>query len=92
MIYRRTVRFRNAFLALPPEIQLKGFKAFELFKQNQNHPSLRIKKVKGREGIWEGRIDQAYRFTFHFEKNVQAGEVVCVFRNIDDHDACLKNP
>jgi len=92
MIYRRTERFRKAFLALPPEIQVEVIKTFELFKQNQNHPSLRIKKIKGREGIWEGRIDQAYRFTFHFEKNVQTGEAVCVFRNIDDHDACLKNP
>ena len=92
MIYRRTERFRNAFLALPPEIQVKGFKAFELFKQDQNHPSLRIEKVKGRVGIWEGRSDQAYRFTFPFEKNVQTGEAVCIFRNIDDHDACLKNP
>lgn len=92
MIYRRTARFRKAFQMLPRQAQEKVIKAFALFQSDPNHPSLVIKKIKGLEGIWEGRIDQNYRFTFHYEKDALSGETVCVFRNVDHHDACLKNP
>jgi mRNA-degrading endonuclease RelE of RelBE toxin-antitoxin system len=92
MIYRRTGRFRDAYRTLPKEIQEKVIRPFSLFKTNPRHPSLVIKKMKGREDIWEGRIDQDYRFTFHFEKDEKTGETICVFRNVDSHDACLKNP
>ncbi len=92
MIYRRSERFRKAFKNLPPPVQEKVIKAFRLFQENPPHPSLGIKKIKGMEGIWEGRIAQDYRFTFQYETDQQTGEKLCVFRNIDSHDACLKNP
>ena len=91
MIYRRTERFRDAFRALPADIQKKTLKALALFGQNQRHPSLQVKKIKGRDGIWEARVDQKYRFTVHFERG-NKGELVCVLRNVDNHDECLKNP
>ena len=47
--------------------------------------------MQGRDGIGEARIDQKYRFTFHYEKLGQ-GEILCVLRNVDNHDECLKNP
>ncbi len=92
MIYRRSERFRKAFKALPQTIQEKVIKAFALFREDRNHPSLVIKKIKGVEDVWEGRIDQQYRFTFHYEKDEVGGETICVFRNVDNHDECLKNP
>lgn len=92
MIYRRSERFHTAFRNLPRDGQYKVSKAFTLFREKPEHPSLVIKKIKGREGIWEGRIDQQYRFTFHYDKDETTGETVCVFRNLDNHDACLKNP
>jgi hypothetical protein len=91
MIFRRTERFRKAFRSLPENIQSKTFKALALFGQNQRHPSLQVKKMQGREEIWEARIDQKYRFTFHYEKG-GVGENLCVLRNVDNHDECLKNP
>jgi hypothetical protein len=92
MIYRRTQHFHKAFSALPDEIQIKATKAFLLFQTNHQHPSLGIKKIKGTEDIWEGRVDRAYRFTFHYETDSSTGETICIFRNIDHHDECLKNP
>jgi mRNA-degrading endonuclease RelE of RelBE toxin-antitoxin system len=92
MIFRRTDRFLKAFHVLPKQIQEKAIKAFYLFKEDPSHPSLNIKKIKGQKEIWEGRIDRSYRFTFHYEKSNETGEVICVFRNIDNHEACLKNP
>jgi mRNA-degrading endonuclease RelE of RelBE toxin-antitoxin system len=92
MIYRRSQRFYKAFHALPPSIQVKALKAFKLFAADPQHPSLGIKKIKGAEGLWEGRVDRAYRFTFHYETEPTSGEKMCVFRNIDNHDECLINP
>jgi mRNA-degrading endonuclease RelE of RelBE toxin-antitoxin system len=92
MIYRRSARFHKAFKALPHNTQRKVIQAFALFRDNPEHPSLVIKKIKGIEGIWEGRIDRQYRFTFHYEKDHVSGETICVFRNVDNHDECLKNP
>lgn len=92
MIYRRSERFRNAFKALPRDIQAKVIKAFALFRQDRDHPSLVVKKVKGNLDIWEGRIDHSYRFTFHYETDANMGETICVFRNVDNHDECLRNP
>ena len=91
MIYRRTDHFKRAYQALPRPIQVKVRKAFQLFTQDPKHPSLGVKKIKGHRDIWEGRIDRQYRFTFHYEKDAE-GQAICVFRNVDNHDECLKNP
>lgn len=79
MRYKRTPEFREAYDALPDSIKEKAKKAFALFKQDPKHPSLHTKKIKGVEGIYEGRIDRKYRFTFHYDdKGV-------VFRRIGPH-------
>jgi len=92
MIYRRSQHFLKAFRSLPPPIQAKAVKAFALFASDPHHPSLGIKKIKGVENTWEGRVDRSYRFTFHYETDPASGVLICVFRNIDNHDECLKNP
>jgi len=89
--YRRTDHFKKAFRALPRPIQKKARDAFLKFQQDPRHPSLHIKRVQGTQGIWEGRVDRKYRFTFHYEQTPD-GETICVFRNIDNHDECLKHP
>lgn len=90
MLFRRTERFKKAFRALPKSVQEKAIKAFRLIQDNPHHPSLHVKRVQGTDDIWEGRVDRQYRFTFQFIK--EDDQTVIVFRNIDDHDECLKNP
>lgn len=90
MPFRRTERFKKAFRALPVAIQQKAIKALRLLAENPRHPSLQVKKIQGTENIWEGRVDQKYRFTFQFEN--ENDQVVIVLRNIDNHDDCLKHP
>jgi hypothetical protein len=51
-----------------------------------NHPSLRTKKIKGREDIWEARIDLHYRMTFEIEAET------IFLRVVGHHDEVLKNP
>ena len=56
-----TRQFREAFAALPPEIQKRVRDAYFLFKQNHNHPSLRFKKVHTTLPIYSARVTLDYR-------------------------------
>ncbi len=61
-------------------------------KENTQHPSLGVKKMKGHKNIWEGRVDDFYRFTFEFQVDPDSNEQICVFRNIGRHDILDHNP
>lgn len=87
MKFQKSRRFQKSFDSLPAEVQNKARKAFSLFKKQPYppfHPSLVIKKIRGREGLFEGRVDNFYRFTFEILS--QDGETVYYFRNIGPHD------
>ena len=85
MKYRRTKKFRECYDELPEEIKEKAKKAFRLFQENPDHPSLRIRKMVGHKDIWEGHVDIHYCFTFHYEKDEKTDEKICVFRVIGTH-------
>lgn len=57
-----------------------------LLEKNFNHPSLHTKKIKGKKGIWEGRADNFYRFTFEIVDDT------IFLRVVGNHDDVLKNP
>src|SRR5713226_3078109 len=92
MKFQNSKRFLKAFAALPKPIQAKAQKAFALFVAKPTypyHPSLVVKKLKGLQSdvdVWEGRIDQFYRFTFNYYKDPESGEAICIFRNMGRHD------
>jgi hypothetical protein len=58
---RTTAQFRRAFAELPPEVQHQARRAYDLFRQNPNHPSLRFKPVHPKRPIYSVRISPAYR-------------------------------
>ena len=82
----RTERFKKAYKALTKDDQERTQKAMRLLVENQRHPSLRVKKLKGVKGIWEARVTQAVRMTFEISKDV------IWLRNVGAHDPTLKNP
>lgn len=51
-----------------------------------NHPSLRIKRVKGTDLIWEASVTMNYRLTFQIINNA------ILLRKIGKHDETLSNP
>ncbi|OFW75580.1 MAG: hypothetical protein A2201_11805 [Alicyclobacillus sp. RIFOXYA1_FULL_53_8] len=51
------------------------------------HPSLRIKRIQGTDGIYECSVNMDLRITLEFT----AGETIFL-RNIDHHDKALKRP
>ena len=54
-----TPDFWQAYAALPQPIQKKAQRAYQLWQENQFHPSLHFKKV-GRN-LWSARITLDYR-------------------------------
>jgi mRNA interferase RelE/StbE len=92
MKYRRSAHFKKAFQELPKPIREKVSRTFALFQQNPQHPSLGVKKMKKHHNIWEGRIDDFYRFTFEYQSDPDTGETICLFRNIGRHDILDHDP
>lgn len=54
-----TSDFWKAYSALSPELKEKARKAYQLWQENQSHPSLYFKKVG--KTLWSVRITQDYR-------------------------------
>jgi hypothetical protein len=58
---RVTKSFRVAFTALPNEVQARARRAYHLFRDHPDHPSLRFKKVSESENVYSVRIGLGYR-------------------------------
>ncbi len=83
-----TARFAEAACELPKEARATLPTALQRLAAAPRHPGLQTKKIHGVPGreIFEARLDEHFRFTFHIQGNV------LVLRNIDHHDKCLENP
>ena len=57
---RTTRRFREAFANLPKEVRKQVLQAYQLFRKNPHHPSLRFKKVDEDSSTWSVRVGLAY--------------------------------
>ncbi|NLT21418.1 MAG: hypothetical protein GXX82_00060 [Syntrophorhabdus sp.] len=57
-----------------------------LFAENPSHPSLRTKKIKGRNEIFESSVTMSVRMTWEYYKDG------VLLRNIGEHDKTLKKP
>jgi mRNA-degrading endonuclease RelE of RelBE toxin-antitoxin system len=58
---RITSRFRQMFAHLPAQVKQQTRKAYQQFKQDPHHPSLRFKKVHPKLPIYSARINKDYR-------------------------------
>lgn len=59
-----TKHFRKAYSQLPKSIQTKVDRQLRILSLDRTHPGLRIRKMTDMGGIFEGRIDARFRFTF----------------------------
>lgn len=58
---RTTRRFRKQIAALPEEVQRQAKKAYQQFKHDPWHRSLRFKQVHPSEPIYAVRVTKGYR-------------------------------
>ena len=66
---RAPPRFWAALRDLPSDVQQTARKAYRLFRENPQHPSLQFKKVHSREQIYSVRISLGYRAVGLLENN-----------------------
>jgi mRNA-degrading endonuclease RelE of RelBE toxin-antitoxin system len=69
MTLRPTARFAADYTTLPQRLRQGVDKALGRLLANPRHPSLQIKKMKGYENRWEGRVTIQYRFIFAIEED-----------------------
>ena len=81
-----TNRIQKAYQFLEADDQGRVQKAIRLMSGDLRHPSLRVKRIKGTQGIWEARASKSLRITFETE-----GDAL-ILRNVGHHDQTLKKP
>lgn len=69
-----TAKFRKAFQNLPQNTQKQARRAYRLFMQNPNHPSLQFKPIIASKGIYSARINLNVRVL-----GVRRGETIIWF-------------
>ena len=62
-----TERFKKAFNDLTNNEQIQFQNKMKLFVENVLHPSLRTKKIKGQEDLYESSINMDIRIIWYFE-------------------------
>lgn len=82
----RTDAFLHDYEDLPKDIQERVEKAIALLADNIRHPSLKARKIRGAEEIWEARATINYRITFR----ILPGGILQL-RRVGTHDI-LKTP
>ena len=80
-----TPTFERLFKRLPKRIRDETYEKLALFLDDQAHPSLRVKRVRGTDRIWEMSITMNYRLTFEVD------EERVLLRRIGTHDV-LRRP
>lgn len=81
-----TDTFKKALQTLSAQEKAQVKKKLLLFAENPRHPSLRCKKMAGRESIFESSINMDIRFTWQY------AEDGLLLRNIGHHDPTLNKP
>jgi mRNA interferase RelE/StbE len=77
-------KFAENVAMLPKEIQKILKNKLDILLENPRHPSLRTKKLQGRDNIFEASITMGIRITWQYTEDG------ILLRNIGEHDKTLK--
>jgi mRNA interferase RelE/StbE len=80
-----TRRFEKAFKRLPKGVRDQTYEKLHMLLENPTHRSLRVKRIKGTERIWEMSVTMNYRVTFEIDEDT------IVLRTVGTHDV-LRQP
>ena len=78
--------FAKKAAAQSEEVKKALKKKLKLFLQNPRHPSLRVKKIKGQNHIFEASITMSIRLTWQYYNDG------ILLRNLGEHDKTLGRP
>lgn len=80
-----TERFLRAYRALSTDDARLVERALRMLATDPRYPGLRVKKMQGRQGVWEARASDPLRITFEMQGDV------FLLRNVGAHDETLSN-
>jgi len=78
-------RFRKDYKSFSDDIKKIVKAKLKIFSENPHHPSLRTKKIKGKEDIFETSINMSIRMTWNYNE----GKIL--LRTIGEHNRTIKN-
>lgn len=81
-----TEQFEQAYEKLTNAEKRSVRKALTLLGDNPKYPNLRVRKMEGKQNIWEARPSKRLRMIFEI-----VGETIFM-RNVGEHDKVLKRP
>lgn len=85
MKIQTTRPFDRDYGRLPEEVKERVDKQLALLMSNPQHPSLRLKRIRGTADIWEARVTRSDRITLQI-----AGDTF-ILRRVGPHDV-LRQP
>lgn len=74
MISRFESGFADRLRGMPNHVARRAAKALELLEDNERHPSLHLKRIKGAKDAWSIRVTKDYRMVGY-----RSGETVTWF-------------
>ena len=81
-----TERFKKDYEIFSGDLKKIIKTKLKVLSGNPHHPSLRTKKIKGKEDIFETSINMSIRITWNYYE----GKIL--LRAIGEHDKTIKNP
>lgn len=69
MKIRRTKRFKKDYKKLSKNIQQRTNEKLRFLLRDRRHPSLRVHRVRGVQGLWEMSVTMNYRVIFEIEQD-----------------------
>jgi len=79
-------RFKKDYKSFSGDMRKTIISKLKILSENPYHPSLRTKKIKGKEDIFETSINMCTMMTWNFYE----GKIL--LRTIGEHDKTIKNP
>lgn len=64
-----SAKFKKDYRKLSSHIKKQTGEKLDFLASNLSHPSLRVKKIKGRDNFYEASITMNYRMTFRIDEN-----------------------
>jgi mRNA interferase RelE/StbE len=80
-----TKPFIKDYRKLPKDVQSNVDRKLAFLLQDPRHPSLRVKKVRGYDDVWEGSVTMNYRFLFRYAEDKY------VLLRVGTHNELLEN-
>ena len=79
-----TPRFARAYRRKTVDLQQAVTETIVQLKTDPSYPSLRVKKVRGVNDVWEASIDMKHRMTFEYSSDC------IILRNCNGHEALAR--